>query len=71
MSSWLDRHNAAVARQDAALSKYQKATRDRAAALKDGEAELGSQAEVARALGVSRAIVNRAIKKAAKRDITP
>lgn len=61
MTTWKERHDAAVRKQDAAQKAYQEATDERARALLDGEAELGSQAAVARELGVTRAGINRAI----------
>lgn len=62
MNTWKERHDDAVRRQAEARKAYTKASNDRAQALLEGEAELGSQAAVARALGVTRAIVNRAIR---------
>jgi molybdenum-dependent DNA-binding transcriptional regulator ModE len=62
VTTWRERHDAAVAAQSNAWAEYIAATGDRGKALLDGVAELGSQAAVARDLGVSRAIVNRAIK---------
>ncbi|MDX3747479.1 LysR family transcriptional regulator [Streptomyces sp. AK08-02] len=61
MTTWKERHDAAVQKQDAAQKAYQEATDERAQALIDGEAELGSQAAVARELGVTRAGISRAI----------
>lgn len=61
VTTWKERHDAAVRKQDAAQKAYQEATDERAQALIDGEAELGSQAAVARELGVTRAGINRAI----------
>ncbi|WP_326786438.1 helix-turn-helix domain-containing protein [Streptomyces sp. NBC_00151] len=61
MTTWKARHDAAVKKQAAAQKAYQEATDERAQALIDGEAELGSQAAVARELGVTRAGISRAI----------
>ncbi|MFS8200502.1 hypothetical protein ACLVWQ_17670 (plasmid) [Streptomyces sp. CWNU-52B] len=61
MTTWKERHDAAVRNQEAAQKAYQEATDERAQALLDGEAELGTQAAVARELGVTRAGINRAI----------
>lgn len=61
MTTWKERHDAAVQKQNAAQQAYQEATDERAQALIDGEAELGSQAAVARELGVTRAGISRAI----------
>ncbi|MCZ4099864.1 hypothetical protein [Streptomyces sp. H39-C1] len=68
MTTWKERHDDAVARQEQAMRAYVAATADRARALQEGEAELGSQAAVGRELGVTRAIVNRAIKALDKKD---
>jgi hypothetical protein len=61
VTTWRERHDAAVRKQAAAQAAYQEATDERAQALIDGEAELGSQAAVARELGVTRAGISRAI----------
>ncbi|GAA4999579.1 hypothetical protein GCM10023335_12590 [Streptomyces siamensis] len=61
VTTWKERHDAAVQKQAAAQKAYQEATDERAQALIDGEAELGSQAAVARELGVTRAGISRAI----------
>ncbi|WP_406199228.1 hypothetical protein OG331_22975 [Streptomyces sp. NBC_01017] len=61
MTTWRARHDEAVRKQEAAQQAYQEATDERAQALIDGEAELGSQAAVARELGVTRAGISRAI----------
>ena len=61
VTTWRERHDAAVKKQEAAQKAYQEATDERAQALIDGEAELGSQAAVARELGVTRAGISRAI----------
>jgi hypothetical protein len=61
VTTWRERHDAAVRKQAAAQQAYQEATDERAQALIDGEAELGSQAAVARDLGVTRAGISRAI----------
>jgi DNA invertase Pin-like site-specific DNA recombinase len=63
VTTWKERHDEAVRKQDEAQRVYQEATVERAQALLDGEAELGSQAAVARELGVTRATVNRVIKQ--------
>jgi DNA invertase Pin-like site-specific DNA recombinase len=67
VTTWKERHDEAVREQDAAQLAYQEATAKRARALLDGEAELGSQAAVARELGVTRATINRAIKALEKK----
>lgn len=67
MTTWRERHDAAVQKQEAAQQAYQEATAERAQALIDGEQELGSQAAVARELGVTRAGINRAINAAKKK----
>lgn len=67
MTTWKERHEAALAKQAEAWEAYLAATADRARALLDGETELGSQAAVARELGVSRAVVNRAIRALGKK----
>lgn len=67
MTTWRERHDAAVAEQSAAWAAYIAATEKRGRALLDGVAELGSQAAVARDLGVTRAIVNRSIKALEKK----
>ncbi|MFJ6293225.1 hypothetical protein ACIQJX_07675 [Streptomyces griseoviridis] len=71
MTTWKERHEEAVRRQEAAWTAYLNAAGDRARALLDGAAELGTQAAVARELGVSRAIVNRAIKALEKKNLRP
>lgn len=68
MTTWKERHDEAVREQDAAQLAYQEATAKRAQALLDGESELGSQAAVARELGVTRATINRAIKALEKKQ---
>ncbi|MFF7200496.1 hypothetical protein [Streptomyces sp. NPDC008141] len=68
MTTWKERHDAAVRKQDAAQQAYREATDERAQALLDGEAELGSQSAVARELGVTRATINRAINALKKRS---
>jgi hypothetical protein len=62
VTTWRERHDEAVRKQEAAQQAYQEATDERAQALLDGVAELGSQAEVARDLTVTRASVNQAIR---------
>lgn len=74
MNGWRERHDDAVQRQHDTYRAYRQATLDRAEALEAGSAELGSQAAVARELGVSRAVVNRAIRardKLQHEDQTP
>ncbi|GAA2972210.1 hypothetical protein GCM10010446_65990 [Streptomyces enissocaesilis] len=61
MTTWRERHDAAVRKQEAAQQAFREATDERAQALIDGEAELGSQAAVARELRVTRAGISRAI----------
>lgn len=68
MTTWRERHDEAVRKQDAAQLAYQAATDERAQALLDGVAELGSQADVARELGVTRATVNRVIGQLRKKQ---
>lgn len=68
MNTWRERHDAAVEAQDQAWKAYIAATDARGHALLDGVAVLGSQAAVARDLGVSRAVVNRAIKALEKKQ---
>ncbi|GAA3854030.1 hypothetical protein GCM10023084_05310 [Streptomyces lacrimifluminis] len=62
MTTWKERHDAAVRNQKAALDAYQAATDERALALIAGAEELGSQAAVARELGVKTPSVNQAIR---------
>jgi hypothetical protein len=62
VTTWRARHDEAVRKQQAAQLAYQEATDERAQALLDGVSELGSQAEVARDLAVTRASVNQAIR---------
>lgn len=69
MTTWKERHDAAVRKQEAAQQAYQEATDERAQALIDGEAELGSQAAVARELGVTRAGISRAINALKKKRL--
>lgn len=69
VTTWKERHDAAVQKQDAAQKAYQEATDERAQALLDGEAELGSQAAVARELGVTRAGISRAINALKKKRV--
>jgi DNA invertase Pin-like site-specific DNA recombinase len=68
VTTWKERHEEALAEQAKAWKAYLKATADRGRALLEGEAELGTQAAVARELGVSRATVNRAIKALQKKQ---
>ncbi|WP_031516806.1 helix-turn-helix domain-containing protein [Streptomyces sp. NRRL F-5123] len=67
MTTWKERHDAAVAAHADALKAVQASATERAQALLDGVAELGSQAAVARELGVTRASVNQAIKALQKK----
>lgn len=69
VTTWRERHDAAVRKQEAAQRAYQEATDERAQALIDGEAELGSQAAVARELGVTRAGISRAINALKKKRL--
>lgn len=71
VTTWKERHEEAVRQQEAAWHAYLTATADRARALLDGAEVLGSQAAVARELGVSRAVVNRAIKALEKSQQQP
>ena len=69
MTTWKERHDAAVQKQNAAQKAYHEATDERAQALIDGEVELGSQAAVARELGVTRAGISRAINALKKKRV--
>lgn len=71
MTTWKQRLAAAEEAQRTAYSAYQQATDDRAQALLDGVTELGSQAEVARELGITRASVNQAIRALQKKQEGP
>lgn len=68
VSTWRERHAAAVHDHTEALAAIQRSAEDRAQALIDGVAELGTQAAVARELGVTRASVNQAIKALEKKQ---
>lgn len=68
MTTWRERHDAAVAAQAKAWKAYIAATDERARALLDGVTDLGSQAAVGRDLGVTRASVNQAIKALEKKQ---
>lgn len=68
MTTWRERHDAAVRKQAAAQQAYREATDERAQALIDGETELGSQAAVAKELGVTRAGISRAINALKKKQ---
>lgn len=68
MTTWRERHDAAVAAQEAAQTAYREASEERAYALLDGVQELGSQAAVARELDITRAAVNQAIKALEKKQ---
>jgi hypothetical protein len=71
VTTWKQRLAAAEEAQRTAYSAYQQATEERAQALLDGVAELGTQAEVARELGITRASVNQAIKAWQKKQEGP
>lgn len=62
VTTWRERHDEAVRKQEAAQRAYQDATDERALALIAGTEELGSQAAVARELGVKTPSVNQAIR---------
>ena len=62
MTTWRERHDEAVRKQAAAQKAYQDATDERALALIAGVEVLGSQAAVARELGVKTPSVNQAIR---------
>ncbi|MER8004964.1 LysR family transcriptional regulator [Streptomyces sp. NPDC094149] len=62
MTTWKQQYDEAVRKQKAALDAYQAATDERAQALIAGVWELGSQAAVARELGVTKPSVNQAIR---------
>jgi hypothetical protein len=62
VTTWKQRHDEAVRKQAAAQKAYQDATDERALALIDGAEELGSQAAVARELGVKTPSINQAIR---------
>ncbi|MEV7240435.1 hypothetical protein AB0N92_04115 [Streptomyces sp. NPDC093248] len=62
MTTWRARHDEAVRKQQAAQRAYQEATDERALALLAGVDELGSQAAVARELGIKTPSVNQAIR---------
>ena len=62
VTTWRERHDEAVRKQQAAQAAYQEATDERALALIAGAEELGSQAAVARELGVKTPSVNQAIR---------
>jgi hypothetical protein len=62
VTTWRARHDEAVRKQQAAQQAYQDATDERALALIAGVEELGSQAAVARELGVKTPSVNQAIR---------
>ncbi|MFJ2631084.1 LysR family transcriptional regulator [Streptomyces sp. NPDC087422] len=68
MTTWRERHAAAVQAHTEALAAVQQSAEARALALIDGVAELGTQAAVARELGVTRASVNQAIKALEKKQ---
>lgn len=69
MTTWRARHDDAVRKQEAALAAYQEATDERALALLDGAEELGSQAAVARELGIKTPSVNQAIRAYQKKRV--
>ncbi|MFE7927808.1 hypothetical protein ACFU6S_03585 [Streptomyces sp. NPDC057456] len=62
MTTWKARHDDAVRKQQAAQQAYQDATDERALALLAGVEELGTQAAVARELGIKTPSVNQAIR---------
>lgn len=62
VTTWRERHDAAVRKQEAAQRAYQDATDERALALLAGVEELGSQTAVAKELGVKTPSVNQAIR---------
>lgn len=62
VTTWRARHDEAVRKQQAAQRAYQEATDERALALLAGVDELGSQAAVARELGIKTPSVNQAIR---------
>ncbi|MEU9405060.1 hypothetical protein AB0E08_05030 [Streptomyces sp. NPDC048281] len=62
MTTWKERHDEAVRKQAAAQQAYQDATDERALALLAGVEDLGTQAAVARELGVTTPSVNQAIR---------
>jgi hypothetical protein len=62
VTTWKERHDEAVRKQAAAQKAYQDATDERALALLAGVEELGSQAAVARELGIKTPSVNQAIR---------
>lgn len=68
MTTWRERHDAAAQAHEQALKAVADAAEERARALLEGVAELGSQAAVARDLGVTRASVNQAIKALEKKN---
>ncbi|MFE8944519.1 hypothetical protein [Streptomyces sp. NPDC007856] len=68
MTTWKERHDEAVRKQQAAQRAYQDATDERALALIAGVDELGSQAAVARELGVKTPSVNQAIRAYEKKQ---
>ncbi|MFM9672737.1 helix-turn-helix domain-containing protein [Streptomyces galilaeus] len=68
MTTWKARHDDAVRKQQAAQQAYQDATDERALALLAGVEELGSQAAVARELGVKTPSVNQAIRAYQKKN---
>lgn len=71
MTTWRARHDEAVRKQHAAQLAYQQATDERALALLAGVEELGSQAAVARELGVKTPSVNQAIRAYQRKSETP
>jgi hypothetical protein len=71
VTTWRERHDEAVRKQAAAQKAYQDATDERALALIAGVEELGSQAAVARELGVKTPSVNQAIRAYQKKTEQP
>ena len=68
MTTWKQRHDEAVRKQEAAQQAYQEASDERALALIAGVEELKTQAAVARELGIERASVNQAIRAYQKKQ---
>jgi hypothetical protein len=68
VTTWRERHDEAVRKQEAAQQAYREATDERALALLDGVAELGTQTAVAAELGVKTPSVNQAIRAYQKKN---
>lgn len=71
VTTWRERHDEAVRKQEAAQRAYQEASDERALALIAGVEELKTQAAVARELGIERASVNQAIRAYQKKTEQP